>query len=103
MPRDHDALGLFASHRVSPKPSQAGGRTSVTAYPESSMRIPTFVLLMVVSVAQSTQAGPLSPPVGPVVATMKTLSEVEPRIALSSTNTPGDGDSLFRITGPGSY
>jgi hypothetical protein len=53
-------------------------------------------------------AGPLNPPVGPVASTHKTLIEVEPRIAVNATNTPGDplGDpspSLFKITQPGSY
>jgi len=48
-------------------------------------------------------AGPLDPPPGPVAPTHKTLSEVEPRIAINSTNTPGDPDSLFKITQPGSY
>ncbi len=49
------------------------------------------------------QAGPLAPPAGPVVSTNKTLIEVEPRIAIDATNTPGDGDSLFKVTQPGSY
>lgn len=48
-------------------------------------------------------AGPLDPPAGPVAPAYKTLSEVEPRIAINSTNTPGDNDSLFKITQPGSY
>lgn len=48
-------------------------------------------------------AGPLDPPSGPVASTMKTLDEVEPRIVINETNTPGDDDSLFRITAPGSY
>jgi|CXWL01.1.fsa_nt_gi parallel beta-helix repeat protein len=48
-------------------------------------------------------AGPLNPPAGPVASTYKTLAEVEPRIAVSATNTPGDADSLFRISQPGSY
>ncbi|MDX2145909.1 MAG: right-handed parallel beta-helix repeat-containing protein [Planctomycetota bacterium] len=48
-------------------------------------------------------AGPLSPPVGSVTSSYKTLGEVEPRIALSAANTPGDGVSVFRITQPGSY
>jgi len=48
-------------------------------------------------------AGPLNPPAGPVASTHKTLSEVEPRMAVSATNTPGDATSLFRITQPGSY
>src|SRR4029079_13757973 len=42
-------------------------------------------------------------PPGPVASTMKTLSEVEPRIAVNSINTPGDAASLFKITQPGSY
>lgn len=51
-------------------------------------------------------AGPLDPPVGPVSSTSKTLSEVEPRIAINAINTPGDADatpSLFKITQPGTY
>jgi hypothetical protein len=48
-------------------------------------------------------AGPLDPPAGPVAPTFKTLSEVEPRTAINLANTPGDADSLFRITQPGSY
>lgn len=48
-------------------------------------------------------AGPLNPPPGPVTSTGKTLTEVEPRIAISATNTPGDADSQFKITQPGSY
>lgn len=48
-------------------------------------------------------AGPLSPPAGPPASTYKTLSEVEPRIAVSQTTTPGDADSVFRIAQPGSY
>jgi parallel beta-helix repeat protein len=48
-------------------------------------------------------AGPLDPPAGPVAPTFKTLSDVEPRIALSAANTPGDADSVFKITQPGSY
>jgi parallel beta-helix repeat protein len=48
-------------------------------------------------------AGPLNPPDGPVASSMKTLVEVEPRTAINATNTPGDADSVFRITSPGSY
>lgn len=48
-------------------------------------------------------AGPLNPPAGPVTSTMKTLTEVEPRIAINASNTPGDTNSLFKITQPGSY
>ncbi|MCA9277038.1 MAG: right-handed parallel beta-helix repeat-containing protein [Phycisphaerales bacterium] len=49
------------------------------------------------------QAGPLDPPPGPIASTGKPLTEVEPRIAINSTNTPGDATSRFRITQPGSY
>ncbi|MCP9874370.1 right-handed parallel beta-helix repeat-containing protein [Synechococcus sp. Cruz CV-v-12] len=55
-------------------------------------------------------AGPLAPPVGPVAPTGKTtqeifdkVAEVEPRTAINAANTPGDADSLFKITQPGSY
>jgi hypothetical protein len=48
-------------------------------------------------------AGPLDPPAGPVTGTYKTLSDVEPRIAINAINTPGDADSTFKITQPGSY
>ena len=48
-------------------------------------------------------AGPLNPPAGPVTSTYKTLTEVEPRTAINATNTPGDTDSLFKITQRGSY
>jgi hypothetical protein len=48
-------------------------------------------------------AGPLTPPAGPVTSTNKTLVEVEPRTAISATNTPGDANSVFRISFPGSY
>jgi hypothetical protein len=48
-------------------------------------------------------AGPLDPPSGTIAPTYKTLTEVEPRIAINATNTPGDAGAQFRITTPGSY
>jgi parallel beta-helix repeat protein len=48
-------------------------------------------------------AGPITPPPGPVTGTYKTLTEVEPRIAINATNTPGDVGSVYRINQPGSY
>lgn len=48
-------------------------------------------------------AGPLTPPVGPVASSYRTLTEVEPRTPISAATTPGDADSLFKITQPGSY
>lgn len=44
-------------------------------------------------------AGPITPPPGPVVST----PGPEPRVAINLTNTPGDSNSVFRITQPGSY
>ncbi len=48
-------------------------------------------------------AGSLTPPLGPIAPTMKTLVEVEPRIAINAVNTPGDASSSFIISAPGSY
>ena len=51
----------------------------------------------------TTLAGDLDPPAGPVAPTMKTLDEVEPRIALNQVNTPGNSGVAFLIPEPGSY
>jgi hypothetical protein len=59
--------------------------------------------LTIIAAANLLNAGPLSPPLGPVVSTFKTLTEVEPRIAVNATNTPGGATATFRITQPGSY
>ena len=48
-------------------------------------------------------AGDLDPPAGAIAPTMKTLVEVEPRIAVNAENTPGGGINLFQISQPGSY
>lgn len=48
-------------------------------------------------------AGPINPPPGAVASTYKTLTEVEPRIAINAINTRGDANSTFKITLPGSY
>ncbi|HYD00929.1 MAG TPA: right-handed parallel beta-helix repeat-containing protein [Phycisphaerales bacterium] len=57
----------------------------------------------VAALAAMAKAGPLAPPAGAVAPTGKTLSDIEPRTAISTANTPGDADSLYRITSPGSY
>ncbi len=49
--------------------------------------------------ASRAHAGPLNPPPGPIAPT----PGPEPRIAINATNTPGDANSVFRITQPGSY
>src|SRR5690349_6124499 len=49
-------------------------------------------------------AGPLTPPAGPVASSYKTLSEVEPRIAINAANTPNLGfNAVYTIAQPGSY
>ncbi|MFO0834927.1 MAG: right-handed parallel beta-helix repeat-containing protein [Phycisphaerales bacterium] len=62
-----------------------------------------LISLAAVSVAWVVVAGPLNPPSGAVSSTYKTLSEVEPRIAINATNTPGDATSQFVISQKGSY
>jgi len=44
-------------------------------------------------------AGELDPPPGPVAPT----PGPEPRTPINATNTPGDADSVYKITTPGSY
>lgn len=62
-------------------------------------------ILFTVSLAAAAAclAGPLNPPAGPIASTHKTLTEVEPRTILNTTNTPGDADSTLRISVGGSY
>jgi hypothetical protein len=73
------------------------------------MRIPAFqrfawpVLVVVAGAVGLSIGGPLNPPAGPVASTHKTLTEIEPRIAINAANTPGDAFYLYKITQPGSY
>src|SRR5262245_18934676 len=71
------------------------------------MRTRHLPLLLIAGLAASLApralAGPLNPPAGPVAPSLKTLPEVEPRIAINSTNTPGDDTSIYRTSQPGSY
>lgn len=73
------------------------------SYDKSIATLIGSAVLPVLGLIGVCQAGPLAPSVGPVASTHKTLTEVEPRIAINATNTPGDADSLFKITQPGSY
>ena len=79
--------------------SRTGGRTSRTALATAAMLCVTALAIT----GMLTHAGPLDPPAGPVAASYKTLTEVEPRIAISSANTPGDVSTVFKITQSGSY
>ena len=63
----------------------------------------TVLVAAIFTTVEGVSAGSLTPPAGPVAATMKTLTDVEPRTAINATNTPGDADSLFKITQRGSY
>lgn len=72
----------------------------------TTSRVAVLSAVVLVAVAGVLIAGPLNPPAGPVTGTYKTLTDVEPRIAINATNTPGDADatpSTFKITQSGSY
>jgi parallel beta-helix repeat protein len=55
------------------------------------------------ALAAMTKAGPLNPPAGAVTSTGKTLTDVEPRTAVNSTNTPAGGGFMHVINASGSY
>src|SRR5262245_58582086 len=67
-----------------------------------SVTLPVCLSILIIGVWIAS-AGDLNPPPGPVTPTMKTLVEVEPRIAINNVNTPGDADSTFKIVQSGSY
>ncbi len=71
--------------------------------PSRSVIITVFSTLALGASVAILIAGPLDPPAGAVSSTYKTLTEVEPRTVINATNTPGDADSLYKITQPGSY
>ncbi|MFG0275798.1 MAG: hypothetical protein ACF8QF_12160 [Phycisphaerales bacterium] len=61
-----------------------------------------IMLLLAIAPAPVALAGDLNP-TGAPASTMKTLDEVEPRIPVGPLTTPGDADSVYRITKSGSY
>lgn len=68
-----------------------------------SQRLLVATLPFLAASAAVFAVGDLNPPAGAVAATGKRLTEIEPRIPISATTTPGDLDSVFRIISPGSY
>lgn len=60
-------------------------------------------IALIALLCSSTIAGPLVPPAGPIASTMKTIEQAEPRTPINATNMPGDADSVYKITVPGSY
>ncbi len=85
------------------KRSRRPGRVHKLRRQEATRRsVVVFAMLCAVG-SQRVQAGDLNPPPGPIGPTMKTLTEVEPRIAINAISTPGDATSLFKIVQPGSY
>ncbi len=63
----------------------------------------TATLCLTIAGVTVLNAGPTDPPAGPITGTYKTLAEVEPRSAVNATTCPGDANSIFKITHPGSY
>lgn len=61
------------------------------------------IVLVLPLLAAPCVAGDLTPPAGAPGSTMKTLQQVEPRTPINLQTTPGDADSVYRITQPGSY
>src|SRR5690606_25957259 len=82
----------------------AGGARGRMEY-ESMCRIarPLAAVITSVLALAPVVAGPVNPPAGPVAPTHKTLTEVEPRIAVNAANTPGASGAMYVISQPGSY
>ena len=66
------------------------------------MRI-IFASLITASLTTAALAGNLNPPGGPVLPTMKTIQEAEPRVPIGPLTTPGDATATFIIGKQGSY
>ncbi len=62
---------------------------------------PALVTGLIAVLALPFAVGDLTPPVGPVSPTMRSLAEVEPRTPVATL--PGDGTAVHVISAPGSY
>lgn len=67
--------------------------------PATAYIVAPVLFAAVLASATVAAAGPIDPPIGPVEST----GRFGPRTEINDTNTPGDADSLFVITQPGSY
>lgn len=61
--------------------------------------VASALMSAMVLMAPCALAGPITPPPGPVAST----PGPEPRIAINGVNTPGDSNSIYKISQPGSY
>jgi hypothetical protein len=61
------------------------------------------IAALILATASIAFAGPTDPPAGPIDSTYKTIDQVEPRTPINAENTPGNFDSTYRISQPGSY
>jgi hypothetical protein len=67
-----------------------------------SCAVLAFIAILTLQHSTVLAQGSLTPPGAPA-PTMKTLDQIEPRIPISATTTPGDTSDSFIITNPGSY
>lgn len=61
------------------------------------------LILAAITAAAPAALAQLDPPPGPVGPSYKTLDQVEPSVALSQENTPGNAQALYVIDEPGAY